>query len=85
MPVSARLRRRIERDFRAEADVIEHRLVEVSETERVQAAVVMWAAGDEARLEDSLRLAQVDWRDVLVRAGLADDDWAKRLNAELGD
>ena len=30
-----------------------------------------------------LRLARADWRDVLVAAGLADEDWRHKLDAEL--
>jgi hypothetical protein len=56
----------------------------VGETERVQAAVVIWANGDLARLRDARDLATQDWRDVLVRAGLADDDWRSLLDIELG-
>jgi len=29
-------------------------------------------------------LCEQDWRDVLARGGLADDDWPQRLDAELG-
>jgi hypothetical protein len=53
-------------------------------TERVQTAVVLLSDGDMARFERQLRLARTDWRDVLVAAGLADEDWAGRLDAELG-
>jgi hypothetical protein len=84
--VSDRLRRRIERDFpepgsaRAVIDMVGA----VNESERVQAAVVVWASGDLARLRDARDLAERDWRDVLMRAGLADEDWPSRLDAELG-
>ena len=44
----------------------------------------MWSRGDISRLQDAMALDQVDWRDVLVRAGLADDDWSSRLDTELG-
>jgi hypothetical protein len=54
------------------------------ESERVQAAVVLWASGDLAPLRDACHLSGVDWRDVLVRAGLADEDWRTRLDVELG-
>ena len=53
--------------------------------ERVQAAVVMLSAGDMARFEQQIALAERDWRDVLVAAGLAREDWPKRLDAYLGD
>ena len=44
----------------------------------------MWSRGDMSRLRDSLDLAAIDWRDVLVRAGLGDEDWPSRLDSELG-
>jgi hypothetical protein len=52
--------------------------------ERVQAAIVLLAQGDLGRLRRALDLAATDWRDVLVAAGLADDDWPARLERELG-
>lgn len=52
--------------------------------ERIQAAIVLLAAGDVARLEQAAVLAETDWRDVLVAAGLADADWPSRLDHELG-
>ncbi len=60
------------------------RLATVEQGERVQAAVVLWAGGDLGRFDDSLAVCEVDWRDALVRGGLADDDWPERLDAELG-
>ncbi|MFZ0324291.1 MAG: hypothetical protein WAN48_09200 [Actinomycetes bacterium] len=85
-PVTTRVAKRVRRDFPepGRADALIRRLSEASESERVQAAVVLWAGGDRARFDDSLALCEVDWRDVLVRGGLADEDWADRLDAELG-
>lgn len=57
---------------------------EASDSERVQAAIVVWARGDLSRLRSSLELARSDWRDVLVRGDLADADWPTKLDAELG-
>ncbi len=84
--VTARLADRVRRDFPEPGSASDsiHRLAKVGEGERVQAAVVLWARGDRARFDDSLALCSVDWRDVLVRGGLADDDWPDRLDAELG-
>jgi hypothetical protein len=84
--VSDRLRRRIERDFRepGSAAAVIGFVTAAGESERVQAAVVVWASGDLARLRDACDLAGRDWRDVLVRADLADADWRLRLDAELG-
>jgi O-acetyl-ADP-ribose deacetylase (regulator of RNase III) len=81
--VSDRLRIRVERDFGASADHVCDRLASVNVSERIQAAVVLSARGDPARLDHFLREAIVDWRDVLVGAGLADEDWPERLAAEL--
>ena len=59
-------------------------VAEVSDSERVQAANVIWAQGDVDRLLDVLALTKIDWRDALVRAGLENEDWPDRLDAELG-
>ncbi len=56
----------------------------MSDSERVHAAVVLWGRGDLVRLRDARDLAEQDWRDVLMRSGLADEDWPSRLEAELG-
>lgn len=84
--VTPRLTGRVRRDFPepGSANALIQLLAEVDEGERIQAAVVIWAMGDRARIDDSLALCAVDWRDVLVRGGLADDDWPDRLDAELG-
>jgi hypothetical protein len=84
--VTSRLAERVRRDFPSlGTDDLVRRLADGAQGERLQAAVVLWAEGDLSRFEDSLALCEVDWRDVLVRSGLADDDWPHRLDAELGD
>jgi hypothetical protein len=84
--VSERLRNRIDLDFPdpgSAASVIE--LVGAAgESERVQAAIVLWANGDLARLRDAVDLARTDWRDVLIRGRLADEDWRVQLDIQLG-
>ena len=84
--MTRRLRRRVDADFREQgsADEVVRIVSQVSETEHIQAAIVLWADGDLSRIRDSVELSQVDWRDVLVRGGLADEDWPRRLDAELG-
>jgi hypothetical protein len=42
-------------------------------------------AGDIGRLREAVAVARPDWRDALVRLGLADDDWQQKLDAELAD
>lgn len=52
--------------------------------ERVQASLVIRTGGDWHDFQQRLALAQTDWRDVLVGAGLGDEDWPHRLDAVLG-
>ncbi|MFE2609835.1 hypothetical protein ACFXDI_42420 [Streptomyces mirabilis] len=54
------------------------------EVDRVQAAMVLDAAGNVERLSALLKVAYADYRDVLVATGFADEDWCERMNAELG-
>ncbi|CAM5265990.1 hypothetical protein GCM10010329_02960 [Streptomyces spiroverticillatus] len=87
MALSARLVRRIARDFPEPGSAAEaERLLDgvPDGTERVGAAVVLYARGSVPRLRCAIELARSDWRDVLAGAGLADEDWPSRLVAELG-
>ena len=52
--------------------------------ERVQAAIVLWAQGDLARVRNAIELLGRDWRDALVRGALAEPSWPERLEKELG-
>jgi hypothetical protein len=88
-----RLARRVRSDFpTGSAEDVLRRLTELaissSDTahwsERVQAAVVLCAGGDFTRFTWAYELALTDWRDVLVAAGLADEDWPDKLDRELG-
>jgi len=51
---------------------------------RVQAAVLIAARGSLGLFDDAVEHARDDWRDLLDRAGLADDGWRARVDAELG-
>jgi hypothetical protein len=84
--VSDRLRRRIEHDFPAHGSAapVAEMVASASESERVQAAVVICARGQLGRLRDACELAKQDWRDVLVGAGLADKDSRSRLEPNSG-
>lgn len=84
--LSARLRARINRDFPepGSADEVARIVGQASDSERVQAAILLWANGSLDRLLDSVALTAVDWRDTLVRGGLEHEDWPSRLDAELG-
>ena len=48
-------------------------------SERLQAALVLGAAGKWNRFEQQLRRLERDWREVLAVGGLADEDWPARL------
>jgi hypothetical protein len=84
---SERLIRRIRRDFgRGADDEVIRRLTALSpddSSERLQAALVLGAGGRWNRFEQQLRRLELDWRDVLVVGGLADEDWPAKLDAEL--
>jgi len=84
--MTARLRRRVDLDFPSpgSGSEVARIVAETGGSQRAQAAIVLWAAGDLHRLRDSIHVATQDWRDVLVRGGLADGDWRERLDAELG-
>ena len=83
--VSARLERRIERDFPEPGSA--HEIVRIvasaADSERVQAAIVLAARGDRQELARQADLAQVDWRDVLVNGGLENEDWTALLDLYL--
>lgn len=49
-----------------------------------QSALVVRTAGVWDRFTQNRALLDQDWRDVLVRADLADEDWHHRLDAILG-
>jgi hypothetical protein len=84
--LTPRLQRRIERDFPApgSAPEVTRLVADASESERIQAAIVLYARQDLRRLTHALVLAQQDGRDVLVGAELADEDWRQVLDVELG-
>jgi hypothetical protein len=48
------------------------------------AAVVLASDGRLEGVDDAFRMAEHDWRDLLVGAGLADGDWPAVLDARLG-
>lgn len=94
--VAPRILRRIERDFpggdvtaiaaRLGAATGEPSSLAASDagSERVQAAILILAAGDIERLIRECDEARRDWRDVLVAADLGFDDWPRRVAAFLG-
>lgn len=49
--------------------------------DRVHLAILMRADGSYHRFEASLALAARDWRDLLVSAGLAGENWPEVLRA----
>jgi hypothetical protein len=93
--ITPRFQRRIERDFPEPGSATEvTRLVmdasdgrpfaHLSSDERIQAAIVLYARQDRERLAHAIALAHLDWRDLLLGAELADEDWPRVLDIELG-
>jgi hypothetical protein len=86
MEVTQRVRTRIEQDFAeaGSADEVVRLVARASDSERVQAAIVLAASSRLADLRDAVALAQIDWRDLLVNVGLGDADWPTKLDSVLG-
>jgi hypothetical protein len=93
VPVSSRVRRRLVADFgpkgedmarRVERAIDSAPLAQLQDQERLHAAVVLAADGTVEGFEAQLELAQLDWRDVLMNAGLENFDYAVRTDAEFG-
>ena len=59
-------------------------LVDASQTEQVQAAIIVRAAGDFYRFLSEMELAQLDWRDTLVGSGFEHADYEEQLDRVLG-
>jgi hypothetical protein len=53
--------------------------------ERLCGAVLICAGGDVDRLLEAAALAELDWRDLFVLAGLEHDDWPTKLAAALAE
>ena len=51
----------------------------VKERDRVQLAAIKLSGGSMSRLIEEIAVAQADWRDVLVAAGLENSDWREVL------
>jgi len=94
--LTPRLTRKVEVDF-AEVDrpAVIHALERVNlgswlstqppvGRERVLAAILVLTRGELARIAESIRIAERDWRDVLVWAELGQPDWPERLDDLLG-
>lgn len=85
MEPTSRLTRRINEDFDAdEAELVAAALDELDLDQRAQAAIVRSSAGDLGRFDRALQEARIDWRDVLVMAGLAHEHRRVRLDGYLG-
>ncbi|WNM26539.1 hypothetical protein RN607_10050 [Demequina capsici] len=90
MPVvSDRISERVTEDFGTSApqvlSALERLGVDVDvDPERVHAAVLLVSRRSRTMLDDALEHAGSDWRDLLERAGLADDGWRQRVDDEFG-
>jgi len=79
-PLHPRIVERIYADFSgADVDTVVQKLVTTrsfptiaKDWPRLQMAILEVACGDARRLDDALELAETDWRDLLVQAGMAE-------------
>lgn len=93
--VSERVRRRVRRDFPHQDEQVIEALAGLTvrefpkeprdsiALERIQVAALVLARGDLPKLDEAVVLGHKDWRDLLVAAGLADEGWRERVDAEL--
>jgi hypothetical protein len=84
--MTKRLRAQVSRDFPGPGSAEEIiRLVEgAAQEERIQAAIVLAASGGVEAIRSGVGLARLDWRNVLVSGGLANEDWPSVLDSVLG-
>ena len=90
--VTARVERYVREHFEAsEADLVLDALAEwrisyedEPPDERLVAAIVLAADGRLDGIDAGFRLAEQDWRDLLVAADLANEGWQAVMNSRLG-
>ncbi|MFF8944292.1 hypothetical protein ACF1A5_18875 [Streptomyces sp. NPDC014864] len=90
--VSARVVERVQRDFPDPeiAAVVVELLEEWGNTwpdwqvDRVQSAIVLYAAGDVEQVMALLEVAYVDFRDALIATGFARADWQELMEVAFG-
>ena len=89
--VTPRVRRKIDKLFDPQSASEIMRLLESASLplinnngERVHLAVLHLSQGDREKFDEALKIAQIDWRDTLVAAGLANGNWPEVLR-ERGD
>ena len=79
-PLHPRILERIYADFSgADVDTVIQKLVTTrafptiaKDWPRLQMAILEVARGDAGQLDNALRLAEIDWRDLLLEAGMAE-------------
>lgn len=87
---SPRIVERLAADFGAAAPGMLSPLerLEISQqvdAERIHAAILLAARGSQTMFQDALEHAHADWRDLLDRTGLADENWHHVVDAKFGD
>jgi hypothetical protein len=93
MDVSSRLSRWILASFPiGSGEEVVRQLTDLSDAvaggqdrERIQAAMALGTNGSQEAFRQRVELASIDWRDLLVGAGLGEGDWPRRLDATLGE
>lgn len=93
MEVPERIRSLIDREFRppSRAEQVARAIARLNkdhmdDPERTAAAIIILLRRDPDGLDRFIDLAQTDWRDLYMAAGLGHEDWRDRIEAlERGD
>jgi hypothetical protein len=85
--LTARLARRLYADFGVgpTGEAIALTVGAISETEKIQAATILWMDGKGTQVGDAIRLAKYDPDLLLGAAGLESQDWPSRLSELFGN
>lgn len=86
---SSRIAERLSSDFGASAPSMLTPLERLAipqqvDSERIHAAVLIAARGNQTLFQDALEHAKEDWRDLLDRTGLAANNWDRLVDEKFG-
>lgn len=59
---------------------IDESIMDRQDPERIAAAILILARRSPGNIPNIVRAAETDWRDLLMGAGLAGNDWRQQLN-----
>jgi len=63
----------------SEIGALDEQDFDYQDPDRIVAAILIFAMRNVTNIARTIRSVTVDWRDLLIGAGLADDDWPSRV------